>query len=152
MKILVIAIGRAKPGPERALFEHYVRRISPKPVLKEMEEKRALPPAELKKREGDLLLAAVPAGALRVALDGRGKALSSTAFAEKLGGWRDDGVRELAFLIGGPDGLDPRVTKAADFVLSLGAMTWPHLLVRGMLAEQIFRAQCILAGHPYHRE
>ena len=77
--------------------------------------------------------------------------MDSTALARALGRWRDRGVRELAFVIGGAEGLDPALTKRADMVLSLGPMTWPHLLVRGMLAEQIYRAQCILGRHPYHR-
>ena len=103
------------------------------------------------RHEGELLLRAVPDGARVVALDAAGKTLTSAAFAKHLGAWRDAGVKDVAFLIGGADGLDGAVTGAADLVLSLGAMTWPHLLARAMLAEQIFRAQCILSGHPYHR-
>jgi 23S rRNA (pseudouridine1915-N3)-methyltransferase len=86
-----------------------------------------------------------------VVLDERGKAEASAAFAARLGAWRDDGVRNVAFLIGGADGHDARVRKRADAILSFGAMTWPHLLVRAMLAEQLYRAHSILAGHPYHR-
>ena len=152
MRILIAAVGRARNGPERDLFERQARRITLPLSLKEVEEKRALPPARLKQREGELLLAAAPKGALVVALDGTGRTLSSTAFAEHLRRWRDDGVKDLAFLIGGAEGLDRAVLGRADLVLSLGAMTWPHLLVRGMLAEQIYRAQCIISGHPYHRD
>ncbi len=154
MRILIVAVGRAKAGPERLLFEHYANRVT-KPFsldLIEVEEKKALPIPELKRREGDLLLARIPDGATVVALDEKGKALSSIAFAEKLGHWRDDGVRDVVFIIGGADGLDRQVHDKAALVLSFGAATWPHMLVRGMLAEQVFRANCILTGHPYHRQ
>jgi len=86
-----------------------------------------------------------------VALDRRGKALDSAGFAQRLGRWRDDGVAELGFLIGGADGHGEPLLKKASLILSFGAMTWPHLLARAMLAEQIYRAQQMLAGHPYHR-
>ncbi len=98
------------------------------------------------------MLGAIPKEATVVALDGGGRSLDSRTFAKRLEGWRDGGVRDLAFLIGGAEGLDRDLISDADLVLSLGAMTWPHLLVRGMLAEQLFRAQSILDGHPYHRE
>ena len=88
----------------------------------------------------------------RVALDQTGRVLTSSEFAARMGAWRDRAVGDVAFLIGGASGLDSDVTEGADLVLSLGAMTWPHLLVRGMLAEQLYRAQQILAGHPYHRQ
>ena len=152
MRILVAAVGRARQGPERDLFEHYARRISPPLLLKEVEEKRPVPPARMKKRQGEMLLAAVPAGAAVVALDAKGRALDSAALAGRTADWRDGGIRDLALLVGGPEGLDEAVLGRAGLVLSLGPMTWPHMLVRGMLAEQIYRAQCILAGHPYHRE
>jgi 23S rRNA (pseudouridine1915-N3)-methyltransferase len=87
-----------------------------------------------------------------VALDGKGRTLTSAQFARHLGGWRDHGVKDLAFAIGGADGLDAAVIDRAQLVLSLGPMTWPHMLARALLVEQIYRAQCILAGHPYHRE
>jgi 23S rRNA (pseudouridine1915-N3)-methyltransferase len=99
-------------------------------------------------------MAALPAkagGLVVVALDERGKALASEAFARRIAGWRDGGAQDLAFLIGGADGHAPAVRERADFLLSLGPMTWPHLMVRAMLAEQLYRAQQILAGHPYHR-
>ena len=152
MRLLIAAAGRWKSGPERALFEHYAGRITFALELREIEEKKKLKPAALKKREGERLLGQVPAGAVVVALDEGGKTLSSPAFAEKLGNWRDDGIRDVAFIIGGADGLDDAVRKRADLVISFGSQTWPHLLVRGMLAEQIYRAECILSGHPYHRE
>jgi 23S rRNA (pseudouridine1915-N3)-methyltransferase len=152
MRILIAAVGRARQGPERALYDHYAARITFPLTLREVEEKRPLPRPRLKRREGELLWAAVPDGARVVALDERGKVLASTAFASRLGAWRDDGVGDIAFLIGGADGLDEAVRKQAGMVLSLGPMTWPHLMVRAMLAEQIYRAQCILSNHPYHRE
>jgi len=152
MRLVVVAVGRVRAGPERDVFEHYAQRITFPFEIKEVEEKRRLSGGALKAREGDLLRAQVPAGARVVALDERGKAFTSAEFARTLGAWRDDGVGDVAFLIGGADGLDGTVTKGADIILGLGPMTWPHLLVRGMLAEQIYRAQCILSGHPYHRE
>ncbi|MEK9752613.1 MAG: 23S rRNA (pseudouridine(1915)-N(3))-methyltransferase RlmH [Rhodospirillaceae bacterium] len=152
MKFAIVAVGRWKSSPERALFEHFVARLRPKPTLIEVEEKKKLAPAELKRREAELLLVGVPAGAKLVALDGGGKALSSQALAEKIGGWRDEGVREIAFLIGGADGHGEAVLRTADLKLSLGPQTWPHLMVRAMLAEQLYRTESILASHPYHRE
>ncbi len=151
MRILLAAVGRAGRRPEGALYEHYASRITPSLDLKEVEEKRPLSSGERKRREAALLLGALPKGATVVALDGKGRRLTSAAFADKLAGWRDSGVRDLAFVIGGADGLDRSVLEGAHLILSLGDMTWPHLLVRALLAEQIYRAQCILAGHPYHR-
>ena len=127
-------------------------RLKPAPAIVELEEKRKLPPPQLKAREGELILAALPAGALLVALDERGQSWSSRELAERLAGWRDRGAASLAFAIGGADGLASAVIEHADAVLSLGAMTWPHLMVRSLLLEQLYRAQQILAGHPYHRD
>jgi len=151
LKITIACIGRAGRGPERELYEHYAGRIRWPLALRELDERKKLPPAELVRREGELLLGAVPDKAVVVALDRRGKALDSEGFAQRLGRWRDDGVAELAFLIGGADGHGESLLKQASLVLSFGAMTWPHLLARAMLAEQIYRAQQMLAGHPYHR-
>jgi len=150
MNLFLLAVGKIKPGPERALYEHYAARLDPRPKVIEVEEKRPLAGAELRAREAALLLAKRPKNAWLVALDGRGAMLSSDDFAKKLAQWRDSG-RDLAFLIGGVDGLDPSLRALADFTLALGPMTWPHLLVRGLLAEQLFRAQAIHKGHPYHR-
>lgn len=152
MRTHLIAVGRMKPGPERELYAHYTARLNPAPEMREVEEKRNLPPAKLKVREGELLLAAIPDGAHVVAMDEKGRQLGSQAFAKKLGGWRDEGIRDVAFVIGGADGLDQAVLKRANLVLSLSDMTWPHMLVRGLLAEQLYRAHAILTGHPYHRE
>ncbi len=151
MKLLIAAIGRAPRGPERDLYEHYAARIRWPLELRELEEKRKLPPAELTRREGELLLGATPAKAVLVALDRRGKALDSAGLAEQLGRWRDDAIPAVAFLIGGADGHADALLERAALVVSFGAMTWPHLLARAMLAEQIYRAQQLLAGHPYHR-
>lgn len=156
MRMTLIAVGRAKPGPVQDLFEQYAQRLGHGPLgalrLNEVEERRPLPPVELKRREAELLLGARPKGARLVALDERGKTLSSSGFAALLGRWRDDGVGELAFAIGGAGGLDSSVRDAAELILALGPMTWPHMLTRALLAEQLYRAQSILTGHPYHRE
>ncbi len=151
MRIRVIAVGRARRGAARDLYEDYAGRLAGEITLKEIDVRRPLAPPILKTREGELLLDAVPKGATAVALDAGGKALSSNALSERLENWRDNGVADLAFLIGGAEGLDQKVLDRADFVLSLGPMTWPHMLVRAMLAEQLYRAQSILSGHPYHR-
>ncbi|MCA0304597.1 MAG: 23S rRNA (pseudouridine(1915)-N(3))-methyltransferase RlmH [Proteobacteria bacterium] len=151
MKLTIAAIGKAGRGPERDLYEHYAGRIRWPLVLRELEEKKKLGPAEMMRREGELLLAATPAGATLVALDRRGPVLDSQGFADRLGRWRDNAVGDVAFLVGGAEGHAEPLLKKASLVMSFGAMTWPHLLARAMLAEQIYRAQQMLAGHPYHR-
>ena len=151
MQNLIVAVGRWKAGPEKALYGLYEKRIQPRLQLKEVEEKKRLSGAELTRSEGQLLLNAVPDGARVVTLDVGGRKLSSPALAKRLEEWREAGIRDLAFLIGGAEGLDSAVLDQADLALSLGAMTWPHLLVRVLLAEQLYRAQCIAVGHPYHR-
>ena len=152
MRITLAAVGRMKAGATKELYELYAARLRWRITLKEVEERRPLPPEALKKQEGELLLAALPRGARVIALDETGKAMSSRDFAELLGGWQDEGVQDLAFLIGGADGLSQAARQAADVILSLGRLTWPHMLVRGLLAEQLFRAESILSGHPYHRD
>jgi 23S rRNA (pseudouridine1915-N3)-methyltransferase len=151
VKLTIACIGRANRGPERDLYEHYAGRIRWPLALREVEEKRKLPAAQLILREGELLLESVPAKSVLVALDRRGKVLDSAGFARRLESWRDDSVNDVAFLIGGADGHGEPLLKKAALILSFGAMTWPHLLARAMLAEQIYRAQQLLAGHPYHR-
>lgn len=151
MRLTLIAAGRWKTGPLPELFDDYVKRLSWPVALKEVVEKKPLEGAELARAEGELLLAQVPREAMLVALDAGGRTLSSEAFARRLGDWRDGGVRDAAFAIGGADGLAPEVLARANLTLSLGAMTWPHMLVRVLLAEQLYRAQAILQGHPYHR-
>ncbi|HKV15498.1 MAG TPA: 23S rRNA (pseudouridine(1915)-N(3))-methyltransferase RlmH [Reyranella sp.] len=151
MRLTIAAIGRAGRGPERDLYDHYAGRIRWPLALREIEQKRRLPASELMRREGELLLAAVPTDAVTVALDRRGRQMDSAAFARQLGRWRDQSVADVAFLIGGADGHAEALLEEASLVLSFGAMTWPHQLARAMLAEQIYRGQQILAGHPYHR-
>ncbi len=151
MRLAIVAVGRAREGAIVDLYRDYVRRLTWPVALHEVELRA--PPAEGQRaaREGALLQARIPARATIVALDPRGMALSSEAFAQRLGRWRDDGIADLAFVIGGADGLTDEIRRSAALVLSFGAMIWPHLLARVMLAEQLFRAQSILAGHPYHR-
>jgi 23S rRNA (pseudouridine1915-N3)-methyltransferase len=150
LRLLLIAVGRIRPGPLKDLQRLYTERLGSAVEIREVEERRPLPPHERKEREGALLLAALPEAATVVALDAAGRTFSSEDFAAQLGRWRDSGVARLAFLIGGADGLSDGVRRRAELLLSLGLMTWPHLLVRGMLLEQLYRAQQIQAGHPYH--
>ena len=151
MRITLAAVGRWKRGPLPELFEDYRKRLSWPLKLKEVSARKPLEGAPLIAHEAELLAAALPEQVTLVALDAGGKALSSEAFADTLGAWEDDGVAEVAFVIGGSDGLDPDLLARADLRLSLGAMTWPHMLVRVLLAEQLYRAQAIRQGHPYHK-
>ncbi|SMF08138.1 23S rRNA (pseudouridine1915-N3)-methyltransferase [Tistlia consotensis] len=155
MRLHLLAVGRLRGGPMAALYDDYARRLRGQPLgpldLREVEEKRPLAAAALKAREAGLLLEACPSAARLVALDGGGRTLSSEALAETLGRWRDEGVGDAAFAIGGAEGHGPALLARADLRLSLGAMTWPHMLVRVLIAEQLFRADSILSGHPYHR-
>jgi 23S rRNA (pseudouridine1915-N3)-methyltransferase len=148
MRIVIAAIGKLRKGPEQEIFETYIRRLPWAVTVKDFAEQDG---RDRQAREGERLLKAIPAGATVIALDEHGEALDSIGFSERLRGWRDGGTADLAFLIGGADGHGPEVRKRAEWLLSLGPMTWPHLLVRGMLAEQLYRASAILAGHPYHR-
>lgn len=148
-----------KSGPERELANRYLERLakSGAPLgldyagLGEHAESRAAGVAERKRDEAARLVAPLPDKTVLIALDETGKALSSEEFAAELGRLRDEGIRDIALLIGGPDGLDPDLRSRARLVLSLGRMTWPHQIARMLLAEQIYRATTILAGHPYHR-
>ncbi|MDG6094335.1 23S rRNA (pseudouridine(1915)-N(3))-methyltransferase RlmH [Acetobacter sp. AN02] len=145
----LIAVGRMKDAAEKALTERYLRRLSPPLVITELPDGKGSP-AEIKRREGEALLKALPSRAFVIALDQGGRSLTSTAFASALSEWQSGG-REICFLIGGAEGLDAAVIGRADQLLNFGQMTWPHMLVRIMLTEQIYRARAILAGHPYHR-
>ncbi len=144
-----MAVGRIGNGPEAALFNRYNERLRPRLVVTELADGRGSA-AEIKRREADAILAAVPASHLAIALDLGAPALSSEAFSATLTRWSEMG-KPLAFIIGGAEGLERRVMDRADATLSLGTLTWPHMLVRVMLAEQLFRAQAIALGHPYHR-
>ncbi len=148
----ILAMGKWKKGSEKDLFDTYCARMRPAPVLKELDVRKKLSGPELKQAEAELLLNAIPNGAVVVALDERGKTISSRDFAGRIGQWQDRGVGDIAFIIGGADGLDETVRQRADLLISFGSMTWPHMLVRPMLAEQLFRADAILSGHPYHRD
>lgn len=151
MRVLIAAVGKDRGSPTEALCQTYFKRL-PWPVeLKEIELKGRSAAAAARAEEGKALLKAIPDGAHVIALDGRGEPLSSEVFAARLKRLQDEGTKTVAFVIGGAEGLDPAVIKAARLTLSLGAMTWPHLLARAMLAEQLYRAASIIAGHPYHR-
>jgi 23S rRNA (pseudouridine1915-N3)-methyltransferase len=151
MRLEILAIGRARAGPERDLYDNYAKRVTWPLRLREIEEKRSLPPAELKEREGELILAALPAKSVVLALDEGGRSYRSEEFARLIADIRDEGRACAVFVIGGAEGLSVPVRDRADILISFGRQTWPHMLVRAMLMEQIYRAQQILAGHPYHR-
>ena len=148
MHLYIIASGRMRRGVESDLFDHYRKRIRWPLDLREIDDRKA---NSRRDREGPAILAAVPDGAVVVALDERGRSLASEAFARLMAEWRDSGITDLAFVIGGVDGLSEDVRLRADLLVAFGTATWPHLLVRGMLVEQLYRAQQILLGHPYHR-
>jgi 23S rRNA (pseudouridine1915-N3)-methyltransferase len=152
MRVTIVAIGKQRDGALKALEQLYAGRMTWPLSVREVAEKRKLPPAEMKEREGALLFDACPKDAVLVALDARGTTMGSADFAKRMAQWRDNGVADLAFLIGGAGGLNDSVKRRADLLLSFGPMTWPHFLARGMLLEQLYRAQTLLAGHPYHRE
>lgn len=145
----LIAVGRLRAGPEAELFARYASRLHPKLTVTEIAEARGAA-TEIKRREAVSLLAALPARAFTIALDLGGQAPDSTGLAALLEGWLGLG-RPVCFVIGGAEGLDATALARADFTLSLGRLTWPHLLARVMLAEQLYRARAISAGHPYHR-
>jgi 23S rRNA (pseudouridine1915-N3)-methyltransferase len=156
MRLHLCAVGRMRADqPERAILEDYHMRFNRtgKPLAlgplfeTEVEDKKG----GGMEAEADLLAKAVPAGALLVTMDERGKVLSSPEFAAQLARWRDDGRQDVAFVIGGADGIAPGLRERAAFSISFGRMVWPHMLVRVMLVEQLYRAATILGGGPYHR-
>jgi len=158
MRLTIAAVGKLKAGAERELTERYVERagqlgrnLGIEVIAREVSEGRADRPADRIAEEGDSLRSNVGDGAIVVALDEAGKAFGSADFSDRIAEWRDRSVPEIAFVIGGADGLSPGIKERADLVLAFGAMTWPHQLARAMLAEQIYRALTILVGHPYHR-
>ncbi|MBW7055460.1 23S rRNA (pseudouridine(1915)-N(3))-methyltransferase RlmH [Paracoccus bogoriensis] len=154
MRIDLAAVGRLKKGPEAALVQDYLTRFArtgralglPPVTLHEVEARAGGGMAA----EAELLSRAIPAGAALVILDERGDLTDSPGFAARLAAWRDE-ARDVCYVIGGADGLDPSLRARADWQISLGRMVWPHMLVRVMLAEQLYRAATILAGSPYHR-
>ncbi len=157
MRLIIVALGALRSAPCQELCERYGQRLRAGQPLgplefKDVAERRKQSPEKQREEEGERLLAAAPSGAKLVVLDERGKDSDSRAFAQLLGRWRDEGVRAVAFLIGGADGHGEALRNRADHLLSLGSMTWPHDLARAMLAEQLYRANCILSGHPYHRD
>lgn len=155
MRMVIAAVGRLRQGPEAALVADYLDRHAkagralglPPVSLVEVEDRRGGGMAA----EAPLLARAVPEGAALAILDERGQMLSSPELAARIAGWRDQ-ARDVGFVIGGADGIDPSLRDRADLAISLGRMVWPHMLVRVMLAEQIYRATTILAGSPYHRD
>jgi 23S rRNA (pseudouridine1915-N3)-methyltransferase len=159
MQLSVIAVGRLKDGPERDLCERYRARAVDAgramgfsgPLQAEIAESRARRPDDRRIEEANLIRARLPSG-LTILLDERGAALDSQAFAGRLAAARDQGTGQASFVIGGADGLDPSLRSGASLVLSFGALTLPHQLVRALVFEQIYRALTILAGHPYHRQ
>lgn len=159
MRISLFAVGRLKAGPEKDLASRYLDRFAKAgPAIglelvrvTEVPESKASNPETRKREEAAALEKALPDGALLLLLDERGKSLDSEAFADTLGRFRDSGKRDLMVAVGGADGLDPALYARADMVLNLGSMTWPHQLVRILIAEQLYRAVTILSGHPYHR-
>lgn len=151
MRITIASVGKFRGGTLADLYADYAGRLPWPLTLKEVEEKRPIKGAQRKSREAELLMAAIPRGATLFVLDETGKQFSSMDFAKELERRADTGTQDLAFLIGGADGHDSSTLKRADRLISLGAMTWPHLMVRGLLAEQLYRAASILSNHPYHR-
>lgn len=153
MRLLIAAIGKLKQGPERDLFAHYLGRAEAAGRKLHLSPLTAIEVAESKRKaaEAQALLAKIPSAHLTICLDPGGEALSSEAFARLLAKFRDEGTDGVAFVVGGADGLGKDVLAKAARLVSLGPMTLPHGLARIVLAEQIYRAATILAGHPYHR-
>jgi len=160
LKLFIGAVGRMKNGPESALFNDYFDRcnkagpkigLGPLQVAEITEAKN--PHRSERQRLEALGLAKMPAQNSRiVALDEHGRDLSSVALSDQLKIWRDDGIPQDSFLLGGPDGLDRSIVRSADLVLSFGSMTWPHMIARILLVEQLYRSISLLSGHPYHRD
>lgn len=153
MHITIAAIGKSKGNSLYSqLYEEYTKRLPWTVQLRELEEKKPLPVEQRKSREAELLLEATSGCHRLIALDERGKDMTSPDFARIIGDWQQDGSSHLGILIGGQDGLDADIRRRADLVLSFGKLTWPHMLVRPLLAEQLYRAYTILTHHPYHRD
>lgn len=159
MRLVIVAVGRLKQGPERELAARYHDRVATsgravglRPIeVIELDEGRARAADDRLKSEAEKIAAAAPANAAIIVLDERGEACSSETLAERIRGFRDEGKATLAFIVGGPDGLAHDIRERADWVVAFGKTTFPHQLIRIMLLEQIYRAITILSGHPYHR-
>ena len=151
MKLILLCVGTIKAGPEKDLLDQYRTRLSWPFEVREVICRKTGTPDQIKNLEGELLLQAIDPDSIVIGLDERGTALTSPEFAKVLEHYRNEGIKSLTFLIGGADGLSDAVRNRCQRLLSFGRMTWPHLLVRGLLVEQIYRAQQILSGHPYHR-
>jgi len=155
MKLIVLAVGTRMPGWVETAWDDYAKRLPPDCAL-ELREIKPEPrttgktPAQMMAAEARRIEAALPAGALRLALDERGRDLTTATLARQLEQWRGGG-RDVAFLVGGPDGLDAALKVSCDGMLRLSSLTLPHPMVRVLLAEQLYRAWAILSGHPYHR-
>ena len=145
MRVLIAAIGKAKASPEHQLYTDYIKRLKWKMDCREFA-------GAGKEREGELLLNACKGYEKLIALDESGKPLSSREFAQTISNWQQQGASSFAFIIGGADGLSDEVLKKSHLVWSLGRVTWPHMLVRALLAEQLYRAWSLLNNHPYHRD
>ena len=159
MRLTIAAVGRSRESPEQALTDLYVERaraMAPKLGISKLElvivdTSRAASADARMQEEAEKISSKLAAGMHRIALDEAGRTMSSEAFARRLRQLADSGMRDIVFIIGGPDGLAPSLRDGAEERLAFGPQTWPHLLVRAMLAEQIYRAFAILSGHPYHR-
>ena len=138
-------------NPAAEICQIYQERLPWKITIQELEVKKHLKGKKRQWAEANLLQKSIPNRAMIIALDARGEILTSKGFAERICGFRDEGIADVAFLIGGAQGLHQKLIENAGLVLSFGAMTWPHLMARAMLMEQLYRAHSILAGHPYHR-
>lgn len=150
MTYVILSIGKWKKSPHQDLFSFYQNRLLSPCQLIELEAKTSFPPQILPEKEAELLQKHIPDQAWRIVLDSTGQAISSVDFSQKLDQWQQQGLKKFCFIIGGAYGLAPSILKQADYCLSLGKMTWPHLLTRCMLIEQIYRAEMILKNHPYH--
>jgi len=150
VQITILSPGRFRRGPERELFERYVQRCAWSIELVELALKRDVAASALRAAESRLIESRLPSGRPLVVLDEGGEVAATSQLASRLAGWRDGGGG-VVFAIGGAEGVDERLRAGADWRLALGRLTWPHLLVRVMLAEQLYRASALLAGHPYHR-
>jgi 23S rRNA (pseudouridine1915-N3)-methyltransferase len=156
LRVTLLAVGRLRDPNLLALYEDYAQRLARgpfgRPQLRELELRGRIEGPDRLSREASLIRENLPSGACLVTLDSRGKDISSRGLADFVARQQLEGRQDLVFVIGGAEGIDPKIRKMSDLVLSMGKMTWPHLLVRIMLIEQLYRVQCIHGNHPYHRD